>query len=88
MLNIILDEVRQEENIRQLKQYEEGLNTYLGKTFKTLGDIFDKVKTAAAYDDHMKHTMAKTYFKMAQFTDKILRKMENESCNIVLKKGL
>lgn len=40
--------------------------------------MFDKVKTAAQYDDQMKHTMAKTYFKFAQFTDKILRKMENE----------
>lgn len=36
----------------------------------------------------MKNTMAKTYFKHAQFTDQILRKMENESCNQVIKKCL
>lgn len=36
----------------------------------------------------MKQTLAKTYFKFAQFTDKILRKMENETCQILLKKGL
>lgn len=32
--------------------------------------------------------MAKTHFKFAQFTDKILRKMENDSCNMLLKRGL
>lgn len=36
----------------------------------------------------MKQTMAKTYFKFAQFTDKILRKMENESCSMLLTSGL
>ena len=88
MLNIILDEVKSVENVKQLRQYEDGLNTYLGKTFGTLSEIFDKVKAAAQYDDHMKQTMAKTYFKFAQFTDKILRKMENESCSMLLTSGL
>lgn len=47
MLNIILDEVKSVENVKQLRQYEDGLNTYLGKTFGTLSEIFDKVKAAA-----------------------------------------
>jgi hypothetical protein len=36
----------------------------------------------------MKNTMAKTYFKHAKFTDKILRRMENDSCQLLLKKSL
>ena len=32
--------------------------------------------------------MAKTYFKHAKFTDKILRRMENDSCQLLLKKSL
>ena len=37
MLNIILEAVKSEENIKQLKNYEEDLNKYLGNTFGTLG---------------------------------------------------
>lgn len=65
MLNIILEEVRQEESVKGLRQYEEGLGKYLGKTFATLGEIFEKVKAAAQYDDQMKKTMAKTHYKFA-----------------------
>ena len=65
MLNVILEEVRAEESIKGLKQYEEGLTKYLGKTFATLGEIFEKVKAAAQYDDQMKKTMAKTHYKFA-----------------------
>jgi hypothetical protein len=61
---------------------------YLTKNFTSLGEIVEKVRTAAQFDDHMKNTMAKTYFKHAKFTDKILRRMENESCAMLLKKGL
>ena len=89
MLSITLEAVRQEETIKALKQYEEGVTTYLGKVFDTLQTVQDKVKAAAQYDDYMRHTtLAKTYFKYAQFTDKILRKMENEQCSILLKKAL
>jgi hypothetical protein len=63
MLNIILEEVRTEE--KGVKQYEEGLTKYLGKSFGTLAEIFEKVKAAAQYDDHMKKTMAKTHYKFA-----------------------
>lgn len=64
MLNVILEEVRGAEE-SGLKQYEEGLTKYLGKTFATLGEIFEKVKAAAQYDDQMKKTMAKTHYKFA-----------------------
>lgn len=64
------------------------MTVYLSKSFNTLGEIFEKVKAAAQYDDHMKNTMAKTHYKFAQFADKILRKMENESCAHLLKNGL
>ena len=60
---------------------------YLTKNFTTLGEIVEKVRTAAQFDDHLKNTMAKTYFKHTKFTDKILRHMENESCAILLRKG-
>ena len=64
--------------MNNLPKYEDKLNTYLGKTFETFTEIQKKVKAAAQFDDHMKNSMAKTHFKFAQFTDKILRKMENE----------
>lgn len=51
MLNIILDKVKQEENLKVLKQYEDGLFNYLGRTFGSLEDIFHKVKSAAGFDD-------------------------------------
>jgi hypothetical protein len=75
MLNMVMEEVRQEENIKAIRGYEEGVNMYLTKNFTTLGEIVEKVRTAAQFDDHMKNTMAKTYFKHAKFTDKILRRM-------------
>ncbi len=36
----------------------------------------------------MKQTMAKTYFKLAHYSDKILRRMENEKVAKVLEKVL
>jgi hypothetical protein len=88
MLTIIFDQVRAEPNIKHLEAYERNLTTYMGRSFQNLKDIIDRVKVAAQYDDYMKNTMAKTYFKHAQFTDQILRRMENESCNQVIKKSL
>ena len=47
MLNMVLEEVRQEDNIKALKGYEDGLNMYLTKNFTSLGEIVEKVRTAA-----------------------------------------
>jgi hypothetical protein len=47
MLNMVLEEVRLEENLKALKNFEEGLNLYVTKNFTTLGDIVEKVRTAA-----------------------------------------
>lgn len=47
MLNMVLEEVRQEENVKALKNFEEGLNLYVTKNFTTLGNIVEKVRTAA-----------------------------------------
>ena len=60
MLNMVLEEVRQEENVKALKSFEDALNLYVTKNFTTLGNIVEKVRTAALFDDHMKNTMAKT----------------------------
>jgi len=65
MLNIIFDQVKAEPNIKHLEVYERNLTTYMGRSFQNLKDIIDKVKVAAQYDDYMKNTMAKTYFKHA-----------------------
>jgi hypothetical protein len=90
MLNIILEEVKSEENLRQLRQYEDGLNLYLGRNFASLDEIFFKVRAAAGFDDQMRNTMAKTHFKFAQFSDKLLRKIDSnsESTKLLLQKGL
>lgn len=40
MLNIILDDVRQKEDIREVMKYEDGLNRYLRKNMATLDEVF------------------------------------------------
>ena len=65
MLNIIFDQIKADPNIRHLDAYENKLTTSMGHSFQNLKDIIDKVRVAAQYDDHMKNTMAKTYFKHA-----------------------
>lgn len=48
-----------------MKQLEEGVSVYLSKNFSTFKVIQEKVKAAAQFDDTMKNTMAKTYYKFA-----------------------
>jgi len=47
MINMVLEEVRYEENFKELRKFEEGLNLYVTKNFTTLCDIVEKVRTAA-----------------------------------------
>ncbi|CDW71353.1 dna-dependent protein kinase catalytic subunit [Stylonychia lemnae] len=88
MLNIIFQGVSAEKEIKHLQRYQKDCTTYLDRSFKTLDQVIKKVQTAAQFDDQMKKTMAKTYFKFAQFSDKILRKMENDQCRYVITNSL
>ena len=98
LLSIVLDEAASDKNLKELGRYSPNINYYLDKCFGSLTETQKYLENGCVIGQQVRgqfssteqqvyatHQQGKLLFKLAKFSDKLLRKMEQrQSSNCIL----